>query len=185
MNLLTNKKTGRTYLALGLAGALGLGTLGTSALVSQAQPDPNNAPKTENPNNRQARQRRQRITPEQRTKMMQDREIAMLEQATGKTLTEDQKTALRKASDERQAAIKAAQDKYLEEMSKATGMEVDELKLKMRDARARNLLGAVNAMNNRRGQGQGQAKGQNNANNNRRQNRQNRGAQQNGAAAQL
>ena len=163
MKLTTTKKS---LVALGLAGALGLGTLGTNALVSQAQPDPNAVPKAENPNNRQ---QRQRITPEQRLKMTQDREIATIEQATGKTLTDAQKEEVRTASATRQAALQTAQDKYLEDVSKATGVEVDELKMKMRGARGRNAMNALN--------------GQNGQNNRRGQNRQNRRTQNNNVAA--
>ena len=149
MKLTTTKKS---LVALSLAGALGLGTLGTNALVSQAQPDPNAVPKAGNPTNRQ---QRQRVTPEQRLKMTQDREIAMIEEATGKTLTDAQKEEVRTASTVRQAALQAAQDKYLEDLSKTTGLEVDELKLKMRGVRGRNAMNALNgqdAQNNRRGQ---------------------------------
>lgn len=152
MKLTTTKKS---LVALGLAGALGLGTLGTNALVSQAQPDPNAVPKAGNPNNRQKGQKRQRVTPEERLKMVQDNEIAMLEQATGKTLTDAQKVEVRAASDARQAAVQAAQDAYLQDVSKATGIEVDELKLKMRAARGNrmgNAMNGQNGQNNRRGQ---------------------------------
>ena len=166
MELTTTKKS---LVALGLAGALGLGILGTNALVSQAQPDPNAVPKAENPTNRQ---QRQRMTPEQRLKMTQDREIAMIEQATGKTLTDAQKEEVRTASAARQTAVQAAQDKYLADVSKATGIEVDELKMKMRGARGRNVMNAMNGQN-----------GQNGQNNRRGQNRQNRRNQNNAVAA--
>ncbi len=167
MKFLTTKKS---WTALGLAGALGLGTLGTNALVSQAQPDPNAVPKTENPNNRQNRQnrqKRQRVTPEQRLKATQDQEIATIEQTIGKTLTDAQKEEVRTASVARQEAVKVAQDKYLQDLSKTTGLEVDELKLKMRDARGKRVRDAVNGMNDRRQD---------------RQNRPNRRNQKNGAA---
>ena len=166
MKLTTTKKS---LVALGLAGALGLGTLGTNALVSRAQPDPNAVPKADNPDNRQ---RRQRMTPEERLKMVQDQEIAMLEKATSKTLTDAQKEEVRTASAARQAAVQAAQDKYLEDVSKATGLEVDELKMKMRGMRGmsggRNAANGMDAMG-----GQGAKNGKNKAAGQNKKNRRN------------
>lgn len=63
------------------------------------------------------------------------REIAMVENATGKTLTEAQKSELRDAIMERRKATKAAQDKYMASVSKVTGLTSEELRAKMRAAR--------------------------------------------------
>ncbi|MDF2440684.1 MAG: hypothetical protein JWN98_1668 [Abditibacteriota bacterium] len=111
-----------------------------------AQPDLNNAPKGENPPNRQRRVRpdrkaeRARIQEARLKKARQTRENKLveaeakrLEAVSGKSLDAEQKQQLKAAIDTRSNALRAAQDTYLSEVAKLTGLTLDEVRLKMRD----------------------------------------------------
>jgi len=65
---------------------------------------------------------------------MTAKQIADIEQLSGKPLTDDQKQQLAEANTEKNAAIKAANDKFHEQKAKILGMTDAELKAKEKEA---------------------------------------------------
>ena len=115
-----------------------------------AQPDVNNAPKAENPANRDRKANRQKrrdavgangangnvlnangraVKP-----TVEERDLAIAELVLGKPLSDEQKAKVREASALRENTLQAAQEKYVSDLAQATGLEIDELRLKMRQA---------------------------------------------------
>lgn len=122
-------------LLLGAGGALNL----------QAQPDLNNAPKGGNPPNRdkQAKAKlkaanrvqaegKAKAAREARMNQIAEAEAKRIEALAGKPLSDEQKQQLKEAMTARLNALRAAQDAYLGEVAKLSGLTPDELRLKMR-----------------------------------------------------
>ncbi|HVF09523.1 MAG TPA: hypothetical protein VNA16_01900 [Abditibacteriaceae bacterium] len=65
------------------------------------------------------------------------KQIADLEKLSGKTLTDDQKQQLTAANAERNAAIRAANEKFHEQKAKILGLTPEELKAKEKEAAAK------------------------------------------------
>jgi hypothetical protein len=65
------------------------------------------------------------------------KQIAAIEKLTGKTLTDDQKQQLAEANAEKNAAMKAANDKFQEQKAKILGLTPAELKAKEKEAAAK------------------------------------------------
>ncbi len=131
------------------AGLLFLGAALALPMSAQAQPDPNNAPKAQNPANRarrakgQKRQRGQRNMEKQLARA-QERELATAEAVAGKPLTDEQKQKVRDAVKSREEVLRDAREKYTTDLAASLGMEPDAVRLKMREANAKRN-GAVGA----------------------------------------
>lgn len=125
--------------------------LGIGATLNvQAQPDLNNAPKGGNPPNREKRVQRDRKVErarnaegkankvrEARMDKLAETEAKRVEALSGKALTDEQKQQLKEAMAARINALRAAQDAYLGEVAKMSGLTIEQLRLKLRD---KNLL---------------------------------------------
>jgi hypothetical protein len=135
----------------------------SSPQAAQAQPDVNNAPKAENPGNgRQRANRRNRANRpgangEQALQRAVERDLTAAELIAGKPLTDEQKQKVREATALRENAVQAAREKYLTDLAQATGIEIDEVRLKMRQATLRQRLNGQRL----NGQGANGAAGQN------------------------
>ena len=118
----------------------------SAAYSVQAQPDLNNAPKGGNPPNRvrpdkvarkaanaAKTETRLKAARETRMRALVTSEAKKVEALAGKPLTDAQKQQLSDAMTARLNAQRAAQDAYLSEVAKMTGLTIDELRLKMRD----------------------------------------------------
>jgi parvulin-like peptidyl-prolyl isomerase len=111
--------------------------LGAGWNAAFAQPDTKNAPKAGNPANRGRRdgQGRGQRTPAQMLQRMIQRETKMVEAASGKTLTDAQQSQLKTAITERFNAQRAAQDRYMTQVTRITGLTEEQFRSKMREQR--------------------------------------------------
>ncbi len=105
---------------------------------AQAQPDPNNAVKGQNPPNRLRRNKNNRGQNGARAQArLMERELAAAEVVAGKPLTDDQKQKVRDNVTAREDAVRAAREKYVTDLAATLGMEPDEVRLKLREAQAK------------------------------------------------
>ena len=147
MTPMTRKIKGLALLGLGLGLAM--------PANSWAQPDPNNAPKAQNPPNRTRRAKGQRGQKGQNAQVrarVEARELATAEAVAGKPLTDEQKQKVRTALTAREEAVRTAREKYIADMAASLNMEPDAVRLKMREANAkRNADGVGNGAGRRGG----------------------------------
>jgi len=108
------------------------------AQVAQAQP-PVKAEVAPQPVEKIKKPRVKKPQAEKKREPQQDALVKNFEALFGRKLTEDESTQLQKATAERQAALRAAQDAWRAQFFKITGVTEVELKQKQKEERKKNM----------------------------------------------